>query len=157
MAWPSARSLLALIERRRIESEALTVVLGVISAALGALLFAGALDHDHYTDWPGLIAGVICAVVGILATRPLLLRVRARLDPEAASAVPLYAEAFGVVLAALSVVAPPVGLVGLAVPAVAADRRPPARGPEVRGPADPALTAPAGDDCPERPRSSSWS
>ena len=47
------------------------------------------------------------------ATRPLLLRVRARLDPEAAAAVPLYAEAFGVLLAALSVVAPPVGLVGL--------------------------------------------
>jgi hypothetical protein len=104
---------LALIERRRIESQALTVVLAVISAALGALWFAGALDHNHYTDWPGLIAGVICAVIGILATRPLLLRVRARLDPEAAAAVPLYAEGFGVVLAVLSVVAPPVGLVGL--------------------------------------------
>jgi Domain of unknown function (DUF4126) len=103
---------LAVIERRRIESEPLTVVLGVISAALGALWFAGALDHNHYTDWPGLIAGVLCAVVGILATRPLLLRVRARLDDQAASAVPLYAEAFGVLLAALSVVAPPVGLVG---------------------------------------------
>jgi hypothetical protein len=55
---------------------------------------------------------VLCAAVGILATRPLLLRVRARLDDQAASAVPLYAEAFGVLLAALSVVAPPVGLVG---------------------------------------------
>lgn len=104
---------LAVIERRRIESEALTVVLAAISAALGAMWFAGALDHNHYTDWPGLIAGVLCACVGILATRPLLLRVRARLDEAAASAVPLFAEAFGVVLAALSVVAPPVGLVGL--------------------------------------------
>jgi hypothetical protein len=103
---------LAVIERRQIESEALTVVLGAISAALGALWFAGALAHNHYADWPGLIAGVLCACVGILATRPLLLRVRGRLDADAASAVPLYAEAFGVVLAALSVVAPPVGLVG---------------------------------------------
>jgi len=104
---------LAVIERRRVESEVLTVVLGAISAALGALWFAGALDHNHYTDWPGLIAGVLCACVGILATRPLLLRVRARLDPAAAAAVPLYAEGFGVLLAGLSVVAPPVGLVGL--------------------------------------------
>jgi len=104
---------LALIERRRIESEVLTVLLGAISAAIGALWFAGALAHGHYTDWPGLIAGVLCAVVGILATRPLLLRVRARLDPEASAAVPLYAEAFGVLLAVLAIVAPPVGLVGL--------------------------------------------
>ena len=105
---------LGVIERRRIESEALTVVLAAISAAIGALWFAGALDHHHYTDWPGLIAGVLCAGVGILASRPLLLRVRARLDEAAASAVPLYAEAFAVVLAGLSVVAPPVGLVGFA-------------------------------------------
>jgi hypothetical protein len=103
---------LAVIERRQIESQALTVVLGAISAALGALWFAGALAHNHYTDWPGFIAGVLCACVGILATRPLLLRVRGRLDADAASAVPLYAEAFGVVLAGLSVLAPPVGLVG---------------------------------------------
>jgi Domain of unknown function (DUF4126) len=104
---------LAMIERRQIESQVMTIVLAVISAAIGALWFAGALDHNHYTDWPGLVAGAICAVIGILATRPLLLRVRARLDPEASAAVPLYAEAFGVVLAGLSVVAPPVGLVGL--------------------------------------------
>ena len=103
---------LAVIERRRIESTVLTIVLGLISAGLGALWFAGALAHNHYTDWPGFIAGVLCAVVGILATRPLLRRVGARLDAQAASAVPLYAEGFGVVLAGLSVVAPPVGLVG---------------------------------------------
>ena len=51
-----------------------------------------------------------------LATRPLLVRVRARLDREAAAAVPLYAEGIGdAVLAALSVVAPPVGPIGLLV------------------------------------------
>ena len=133
---------LALLERRRIESESLTVVLGAISVAIGALVFAGALDHDHYTDWPGLVAGVVCAVVGILATRPLLLRVRARLDPEASAAVPLYAEGFGVLLAALSVVAPPVGPIAFVFLLVAADRRPPARRTEVRGTANPALRSP---------------
>jgi hypothetical protein len=39
--------------------------------------------------------------------------VRARLDSDAAAAVPLYAEAAAVVLAVLSVVAPPVGAIGL--------------------------------------------
>jgi hypothetical protein len=48
-----------------------------------------------------------------LATWPLFARVRARLDAEAAAAVPLYAEAAAVLLAALSVVAPPIGLIGL--------------------------------------------
>jgi hypothetical protein len=39
--------------------------------------------------------------------------VRARLDADAAAAVPLYAEAAAILLAALSVVAPPVGVIGL--------------------------------------------
>ena len=52
-------------------------------------------------------------MVGILATRPLFARVRARLDESAAAAVPLYAEALAILLAALSVVAPPVGVIGL--------------------------------------------
>ena len=56
---------LALIERRQIDSEALSVALGAIGAALGALFFAGALAHGHYASWPGLIGGVVCAVVGI--------------------------------------------------------------------------------------------
>jgi hypothetical protein len=57
---------------------------------------------------------VLCAAVGLFATRPLFARARARLDAQAASAVTLYAEAAAVVLAALSVVAPPAGLVALA-------------------------------------------
>ena len=38
---------------------------------------------------------------------------RARLDPAAASSVPLYAEGAGLLLAVLSVLAPPVGPIGL--------------------------------------------
>jgi uncharacterized membrane protein YgdD (TMEM256/DUF423 family) len=104
---------LALAERRLFEHRAVLIVLAVASLVLGALLFAGSLARGHYVAWPGLIAGAACAAVGIAATRPLLVRVRARLDPSAAGAIPLYAEAFAVVLAALSVVAPPVGLIGL--------------------------------------------
>ena len=104
---------LALAERRLFENRALLIVLAVASLVLGALLFAGSLARGHYLAWPGLIAGAACAAVGIAATRPLLVRVRGRLDQSAAAAIPLYTEAFAVVFAALSVVAPPLGLVGL--------------------------------------------
>ncbi len=66
-----------------------------------------------YASWPGLIGGVICAAVGIAATRPLLARVRGRLDAEAAGALPLFAEGTAIIAAALSVLLPPVGLIVL--------------------------------------------
>jgi Domain of unknown function (DUF4126) len=104
------------------------IAVGLCGLALGALLFAGSLSArgtEHYVAWPGWIAGVLCAAVGLFATRPLFARVRGRLDAEAAGAVSLYAEGAAVVLAALSVVAPPVGLIGLLVLAwmVVASRR----------------------------------
>jgi Domain of unknown function (DUF4126) len=92
------------------------IALGLCALALGALLFAGSLSArgtEHYAAWPGWIGGVLCAAVGLFATRPLFARARARLDAHAASAVTLYAEGAAVLLAALSVVAPPLGLVGL--------------------------------------------
>ena len=101
--------------RERSDTTPAVAVLGVIAAVLGALFFAGSLARGHYAAWPGWIGGVICAAVGILATRPLFARVRVRLDRDAAGAIPLYAEAIAVLLAALSVVAPPIGLIGLAL------------------------------------------
>jgi len=92
------------------------IALGLCALALGALLFAGSLSArgtQHYAAWPGWIAGVLCAAVGLFATRPLFARARARLDAQAAGAVTLYAESAAVLLAALSVIAPPIGLVGL--------------------------------------------
>ena len=108
---------LALAERRLTQAAArrrpLLIALAIASLALGALFFAGSLARGHYAAWPGLIGGVLCAAIGIAATQPLLERVRARLDQEAASAVPLFAEAAAVALAALSVLAPPIGLIGV--------------------------------------------
>ena len=83
------------------------------SLALGALLFAGALAQDERTTWPGLVAGVACALVGAAATVPLLRRVRARLDREAAGATALYADGAAIVVAGLSVLAPPLGVLFL--------------------------------------------
>jgi hypothetical protein len=108
---------LLVAERRlapqRIESGPGAIVLAALALVIGALLFAGALADDNYTSWPGLIGGALCAAVAIAATRPLLARVRARLDTSTGATVPLYAEASAVVLAALSIVAPPVGLIAL--------------------------------------------
>jgi uncharacterized membrane protein len=89
------------------------IAIALAGAVLAALFFAASLARGHYTAWPGWIGGVICAAIGLLGTRPLFARVRARLDADAAAAVPLYAEAVAILLAALSVVAPPVGVIGL--------------------------------------------
>ena len=108
--------LIALLERRfadRLERRPGVFVLAAVAMALGALLFAGSLARGHYTAWPGLIGGVLCAAVGTAATVPLLRRVRGRLDQDAAQAVPLYAEAAALLFAVLSVVAPPVGVIVL--------------------------------------------
>jgi hypothetical protein len=64
-------------------------------------------------SWPGYIGGALCAAVGIAATRPLLIRVRARLDQAAAAALPLYAEGVALLCAVVSVLLPPVGLIVL--------------------------------------------
>jgi hypothetical protein len=90
------------------------LVLGVISLALGALFFGGSLARGHYAAWAGLIGGVLCAAVGIAATVPLFERVRTRLDPEAAGALPLLAEGAAALAAGLSVIAPPIGVIVLA-------------------------------------------
>jgi len=109
--------LLLLAERRmtseQLERGVIAILLAAASLALGALFFGGSLARGHYLVWPGIVGGVLCAVVGIAATRPLLARVRSRLEAGAAAIVPLYAEVFAIVTAALSVIAPPVGLVAL--------------------------------------------
>jgi hypothetical protein len=105
---------LAIAERRwKLERGPGVPVLGAIGAALGALLFAGSLSRGHYEVWPGLVGGVICAAIATAATVPLLRRVRGRLDQGTAATLPVYAEGAAVLSAALSVVAPPVGVIVL--------------------------------------------
>jgi uncharacterized membrane protein len=107
--------LLSVIERRLLKQTAeprwLTYTLAAISLALGALFFGGELERAHDALVIGLVAGVLCAAVGVLATRPLLARVRARLDAEAVGALPVIVEAAAVLGAVLSVVAPPIGVI----------------------------------------------
>src|SRR5918998_1989721 len=67
-------------------------ILGTFAVAMGMLEAAGSLaDRDHPIV-PGLILGTLCAFLGYAASRDLLARTRKRLDPDAASALTLYAE-----------------------------------------------------------------
>lgn len=101
------------LQPERIEVGVGGLILAAASLVLGALFFAGSLSRGHYTAWPGIVGGVLCALVGIAATRPLLARARERLGQDA-SLLPAFAEAAALVLAVLSVVAPPVGPIALA-------------------------------------------
>ena len=84
-----------------------------IAIGLGALLGAGSMDDRFDVWWPGLIAGGLAAALASAAVRSLMTRVRARLDRQAAAALPLYAEGGGLVLGGASVLFPPLALLGL--------------------------------------------
>ncbi len=101
--------------REMLEGRLVTLTLAAASLIIGALLFAGALAQDHYAVWPGLIGGVVCAGLGLTATRPLLERVRARLDQQTAGMLPLFSESGALLAAVLTVLLPPVGVVVLAL------------------------------------------
>jgi hypothetical protein len=101
------------LAQRTEEPPWLTYGMAAFSLALGALFFGGELARAHDAVIIGIVAGVLCAAVGILATKPLLGRVRARLDAEAIGALPLITEAAATVAAVLSIIAPPIGVIVL--------------------------------------------
>jgi hypothetical protein len=100
--------------RGRLDTPAGAAALSGIGIGLGALLFAATLDDRNYVWWPGLIAGVLIAALAAAAVRDLFTRTRARLDTEAAAALPVYAEGVAAVLAALSILIPPVSVIAVA-------------------------------------------
>jgi hypothetical protein len=109
----------AVLLQRRMSAGALEA--GPLGAALagtalgvGALLFAGALADHSDTWWPGLPAGIACALLAQVTVRDLMRRTRARLDPDAAEALTLYADGAALALAILAIVAPPVSVLALA-------------------------------------------
>jgi hypothetical protein len=88
--------------------------LGGLGLGLGALLFAGTLDDRHATWWPGILGGLVCALIAQQGARSLLTRTRGRLDAEAAGALFLYAEAAALLIAGLAVLIPPVSILAVA-------------------------------------------
>ena len=84
-----------------------------IGLGLGALLFAATLADNTDIWWPGLLAGAVIAALAAAATGSLIARVRARLDPEARAALPVYLEGSAVVLAVLAIVAAPISVLAI--------------------------------------------
>jgi hypothetical protein len=90
------------------------ILVALCGLAVGALLCGGAFAHAHRGSglaWVGVVAGIVCAAIGVAATQPLLRRVRGRLDAEAGGLLPLLVEGAATLAAALSVVAPPIGVI----------------------------------------------
>jgi hypothetical protein len=104
---------LTFILRGRLDTPAGAAALAGIGIGLGGLLFAATLDDRSAVWWPGLIAGLAIAAFAGAAVRDLFTRTRARLDAEAAAALPVYAEAVAAVLAALSILIPPVSVLAV--------------------------------------------
>jgi uncharacterized membrane protein YgdD (TMEM256/DUF423 family) len=111
----AAAALLAILESRgRLEGRFRTPVLAAFCMLLGACFFAGSMARGGYSPAPGFLGGLICAGVGVAASRPFLARLRSRLDTQSAGVgVPVIAEGSALFVAVLSVLAPPVGLVAL--------------------------------------------
>ena len=87
---------------------------GTYTVVLGLLYAAGAMADGGNSIVPGLIAGTLCAFLGLVVTRDLLIRTRKRLDAEAANALTLYAEGAGLLAAGASVLFPPLAVLVIA-------------------------------------------
>jgi hypothetical protein len=95
----------------------LEIVFLPVAAVLGALLFAGSLDEEGYTAFPGWLAGPVCVLVAYAAVQTFLGGARARLagrgQEESAAYLNLYAAGAALCLAALAVVIPPASYIVL--------------------------------------------
>ena len=104
----------ALILRNEIPARPpLAAVMHGLGMGIGALLFAAVLADDGYSLWPGIPGGLAAAWLSGTAARDLFARTSARLDDDARAHLPVYAEGVALALVALSIVAPPIGLVAL--------------------------------------------
>lgn len=94
-------------------TDAAQAALAGIGIGLGALLFAGSLDDRHDVWWPGIVGGILAALVASAAARRILGRVAGRLDADARRALPVYAEGAAIALAGGAILFPPLGILGL--------------------------------------------
>src|ERR671916_1695532 len=113
-----AVAVLGVIDRRRGADtsgrDPVVALLIAVSLVLGALLASGSIADRSDDWWPGLIVGPLAAALGFMAARSLFGRVRARLDEQTASALPLYAEGTALAAAGLSILFPPLAIIVVA-------------------------------------------
>ena len=111
LAALAALALGALIIRNEITRQPPLAAFQGLALGMGALLFCAVLSGDGYPWWPGIPAGLAGAWLSMTAMQDLFDRAGTRLDEQARAHLPVYGEGIAVVLAALSIVAPPVALV----------------------------------------------
>jgi hypothetical protein len=122
--WPFLLAVLVLVVgldfagrrmgREQAEAGAVGYALLAVALVLGALLAAGSVA-DHSQDWwIGVPVGLACAALGFYAVRSLFGRVRRRLDAEAATALPVYAEGAALGAAGASILFPPLAVLVVA-------------------------------------------
>jgi hypothetical protein len=78
----------------------------------GAALFGWSLDEEDHAAWPGFIAGAACAAFAFVVIRGVAEGARTRADGGGLTEALIALG--GLVLAGLSLVAPPVSLLALA-------------------------------------------
>jgi hypothetical protein len=87
--------------------------LPVLAAILGGLLGGGSFAAAGYPVWIVAIIGVVCSVVGSAAASGLVARAARRLEGAAATMLGVWVDLAAVALAALAIVAWPVGIAAL--------------------------------------------
>jgi hypothetical protein len=105
--------IVAVLERRGKAEGPVESALQGLGIGLGALLCAATIADHYDLWWPGLLGGGLCATLAATATRSLVMRTRARLDPEARAALPVYVDGAAGVLSALAVVVAPVSVLAI--------------------------------------------
>jgi hypothetical protein len=90
------------------------IVIGAIAIILGALLSGGSVEDRGNPAAVGIVVGAACATLGYLAARSLFDRVAKRLDDDARSALPIYAEGSALAAAGLSILFPPLAILVIA-------------------------------------------
>ena len=91
------------------ERSQVQAIMVVLSMIFGAILFGASLSEGGETEYPGVIAGMLCAFLGFAAVALLFARARARLEGGAAALLNVYADMTSLLLAAVTILFPPLG------------------------------------------------
>jgi hypothetical protein len=122
--WPFLLAVLVLVVgldfagrragREQAETGAIGYALLAVTLVLGVLMAAGSVADNSDDWWAGVPVGLACAALGFYAIRSLFGRVRRRLDAEAATALPVYAEGAALGAAGASILFPPLAVLVVA-------------------------------------------
>jgi hypothetical protein len=101
---------------RGTQRDPLAAALTGLGLGAGALLFAGTLAAHGDSPWPGVLGGLLVAMLAQRASWPVIVRARSRLsDRPAREALTIYLDSAALVLAALVALAHPLGYVAVAL------------------------------------------